>query len=143
MIHQGLGEVAHEAKSDPDISIFGLSAGGRRGRSHQPRDLRQALTTWLAGKLGERGIECHGLVSEDFAWCLPVGPKSERTYVACASDPDDAESWRVYAFHDGKLLVGLFGRGKESDSLAAIYTVLKEILRAAPEVQDLEEEEAD
>jgi hypothetical protein len=102
----------------------------------------KALATWLGARLRQRGMECRDVIAEDFAWCLPVGAGSERTYVACVSDGETEDGWKVFAFQDGKLLGKLFGRSKSSDSLASIHDAVKDVLQAAPEVEDLQEEPA-
>ena len=123
-----------------------FSAEPGEDEATNPGIFGKALATWLGARLRERGVECRDVIAEDCGWCLPVGASSERTYVACASDgePDDQSpgSWRVFAFRDGKLLAKLFGRSKDADSLEAIYTAVKDVLQAAPEVQDLQEEPA-
>jgi len=97
----------------------------------------KALAHWLAAKMQEHRIPAGEPIPEDFGWCLPIGAKSERLYVACASKVGERSQWRVFVFQDKGLLAGVFGGGAASESVTSLSAALKEILESAPEAQDL------
>ena len=97
----------------------------------------KALAHWLATELQERGIPAGEVIPEDFGWCLRIGARSDRLYVACASDPERRGRWRVFVFQDGSLLANLFGRGAAPDPVTDLFVTLQALLEAAPEAQDL------
>ena len=80
------------------------------------------------------------MIAEDFAWCLPVGAKSDQLFVACSSDPERQGTWRVFVLQDRGILAGILGRGSKPGALEAVYAAVRETLANAPEVQALREE---
>ena len=99
----------------------------------------KTLAHWLAAQLREHGIPAGDVIPEDFGWCLGVGAKSERLYVACSSADGERARWRVFAFRDRGPLAGLFGRGAMTEPVTSLFATVKEILEASPQVQDLHE----
>jgi|SRR4051812_4172626 hypothetical protein len=99
----------------------------------------RALANWLSDALQERGVPAGEIIAEDFGWCIRVGAKSEKLYLACAGSPD--AGWRVFAFKDRGLLAGVFGRGAPTDEVDGLFVMTKDILQAAPEVLGLSEED--
>ena len=100
----------------------------------------KALSHWLGEKLRQRNLPAVEVIAEDFGWCLRVGAKSDRLYIACASDQEHRGQWRLYVFQDKGVLAGLFGRSRMSEAVTDLFAEVKETLQAAPEVQDLRED---
>jgi len=98
----------------------------------------RALANWLSNALQERGVPAGEIIPEDFGWCIRIGAKSDKLYLACAGSPD--ASWQVYAFKDRGLLAGIFGPGAPTGEVDSLFVATKEILESAPEVMALHEE---
>jgi hypothetical protein len=100
----------------------------------------KALAHWLADELHQRGVPAGEVFAEDFGWCLSVGSKSDRLYIACASASARRGRWHVFVMQDDGWLAGLFGRRAMSDAVKELFSDVKELLQAASQVQDLHEE---
>ena len=98
----------------------------------------KTLANWLNDALQERGIPAGEIIPEDFGWCIRIGAKSDKLYLACAGSPD--AGWQVYAFKDRGLLAGIFGPGVPTGEVDSLFVATKEILESAPEVMALREE---
>jgi hypothetical protein len=103
----------------------------------------KSLATWLAQHIKARGFETGEIIAEDFGWCVPVRSQAHHLYIACSSEDNHPQSWRVFVFAEGGLLTGLFGRDKSLESVGALYWALKELLASSTEIQDLHVEEDD
>lgn len=107
-----------------------------------PNIFGRSLAHWIASQLSQKGIAAGEMIPEDFGWCVPIQSMSNRLYVACASVTDEPNRWRVFAFAERGLMAWLFGKDKSADSIASLFHQIKQILQAAPEIQNLREEVA-
>src|SRR5690349_191209 len=104
-----------------------------------PRIFGKALANWLSDALRERRVPVVEILAEDFGWCLRIGAKSERLFVACASDPQQRGRWQIFVFQGRGVLAELFARGGRSEAVDALFAAVREVLEGAPEVLDLRE----
>jgi len=102
----------------------------------------KSLAQWIAEQLAARGFSVGEVIAEDFGWCVPLESKSPRLFVACASAEDKPNQWRVFAFAEGGVLARLFGKDKSAESLASLFSALKQTLQSAPSIKGLREEPA-
>ncbi|HKS58334.1 MAG TPA: hypothetical protein VJS12_23760 [Steroidobacteraceae bacterium] len=58
----------------------------------------KSLATWLAAQLSVSDDEVN---AEDFGWCVPVKSPQHRLYIACSSEDDSKDRWRVFVFAEG------------------------------------------
>ncbi len=100
----------------------------------------KALASWLAEQLRLRGMQVGAVIAEDFGWCVPIESKPHSLYIACASADERPNHWRVFAFAEGGLVARLFGKDTSSQSVAALFAVLKQVLETTPHVRRLREE---
>ena len=100
----------------------------------------KALASWLSEQLRSHGVRTGEVIAEDFGWCVPVESKPHSLYVACASADERPNHWRVFAFAEGGLVSRLFGKDTSAQSVAALFTTLRQVLQAAPHVRGLREE---
>jgi len=100
----------------------------------------KALASWLAEQLRSHGLRAGEVIAEDFGWCVPVESKPHSLYVACASADEKPNHWQVFAFAEGGLVARLFGKDTSTQSVAALFATLKQVLQASPHVQGLREE---
>ena len=97
----------------------------------------KALAHWLGDALRSRDVPAGDVFPEDFGWCLRIGTKSDKLFVACTSDPAHRGRWQVFVLQDRGLLAGIFGGGGTPESVNALFATVREILEGAPEVQNL------
>ena len=103
----------------------------------------RALADWLSGQLCARGLPAKSIVAGDFGWCVPMGSFPHSLYIACARTKEKPNHWRVFAYTEDGLLIRLFGRDESTESLASLFTAVKQILKANPAIQNLHEATAD
>jgi hypothetical protein len=102
----------------------------------------KALAEWLANELRAAGLPAGAIIAEDFGWCVPVATTPHQLYVACASTEEAPNQWRVFAFAEGGLAARLMGTDKRAESLASLFTVVRQCLESHPNVRGLREEPA-
>ena len=100
----------------------------------------KALALWLADRLRDGGFSPGAVIAEDFGWCVPVKSEPHSLYVGCASTGEKAQQWRVFAFAEGGVMARLTGKDRRAESLAALYTAVRQCLESAPSVHGLREE---
>lgn len=120
-----------------ESSAFAIMPG--EDEETNPGVFGKSLAHWIAAQLAARGFSVGDLIAEDFGWCVPVETKSPRLFVACASTEEKPNQWRVFAFVEGGTLVRLLGTNKSTESLAALYAVIKQTLASSPRIQALRE----
>jgi hypothetical protein len=62
----------------------------------------RALAFWFASQLQVAQDD----VIAEFGWCVPLKSSPHRLYVACSSEDDRKDRWRIFVFVEG----GLFAR---------------------------------
>lgn len=87
----------------------------------------KSLATWLAARLGVADDE---VIAEDFGWCVPVKSPHYRLYIACSSEDDSRDRWRVFVFAEGGLFSRLLGRDTRTAEVTSVFARVKEILGA-------------
>lgn len=103
----------------------------------------KALALWLAEQLRRRGLSAGEVVIEDFGWCVfPIESKPRRLHVVCTLFGDKQDSWQVFDFIEEALMNRLLHKDTGTDSLSALFTIIKQVLQSAPTVKDLREEES-
>jgi hypothetical protein len=117
---------------------FAAAAG--EDEATNPGIFGKALANWLGEALRSQKVPAGEVIAEDFGWCLRVGAKPDRFYVACASDPEQRGRWQVFVFQDRGMLAGIFGKGGRSEAVDTLYATVRNVLTAAPEVLDLRSE---
>jgi hypothetical protein len=100
----------------------------------------KALAEWIAEALPARGFDTGEVIAEDFGWLVPVESKPHSLYVVCASEDGETEKWRAFAFAEGGLLARLMGKDRRSESVAALFAALKELIAAGPDVRNLRQD---
>ena len=100
----------------------------------------KALAQWLAEQLRVAGFSPGEVIAEDFGWCVPVQSEHHSLYVACASAGEKPQQWRVFAFAEGGVMARLSGKDGRAESLAVLYTAVRQCLQSAPSVHGLREE---
>jgi hypothetical protein len=100
----------------------------------------KALAQWLADQLRAADFSPGEVIAEDFGWCVPIKSAPHSLYVACASTGEKPDHWRVFAFAEGGLMARLLGKDSRAESLAALFTALRNCLQRAPNVRGLHEE---
>jgi hypothetical protein len=60
----------------------------------------KSLAAWLASQLR---VPEQDVIAEDFGWCVPVKSSQHRLYVACSSEDDSKDRWRVFALRKAAL----------------------------------------
>jgi hypothetical protein len=71
---------------------------------------------------------------------VPVESKPHSLYVVCASEDGETDKWRAFAFAEGGLLARLMGKDRRSESVAALFATLKELIAAGPDVRNLRQD---
>jgi hypothetical protein len=101
----------------------------------------KALAQWLADELQRAGRPPGRVIAEDFGWCviLPAGPFS--MIVACASDLDQPNLWRVYVGGEGGLIARLLGRDRRPAEVAALYAEVKGLLERSGRAASMREDD--
>lgn len=122
-----------------ESSVFPVEPG--EDEETNPGIFGKSLAHWLAERIATRGFIVEDVFAEDFGWCVAVQSRPHRLYIACASRDDNPQRWGVFVFAEGGWLARLVGKDKRSESIAALYTALKELLESAPEISDLRVEE--
>jgi hypothetical protein len=102
----------------------------------------KSLAQWLAQQLRAAGYPTGDVIAEDFGWCVSVESKPHSLYVACASTGERPDQWRVFAFAEGGVMAGLFGKDKSAESVAQLFAAVRRCLESTPTVRALREEEA-
>ena len=96
----------------------------------------RSLATWLAAQLGAPEDE---VIAEDFGWCVPVKSPKHRVYVACSSEDDSKDRWRVFVFAEGGLISRLAGSDTRAAEVASVFARVKQMLEANCGIRDLTE----
>ena len=123
-----------EFKSD----AFAVTPG--EDEATNPGVFGKALAEWLEGELRVRGLATGAVIAEDFGWCIPVASKPHALYVACVSADDRPDAWRVFTFADGGLIGRVFGKDTREEDVARVYSAVKTVLVARPDVREVSEE---
>jgi hypothetical protein len=87
----------------------------------------KSLAAWLASQLR---IPEQDVIAEDFGWCIPVKSSQHRLYVACSSEDDSKDRWRVFVFAEGGFISRLLGRDTRAAEVTAVFARIKQILEA-------------
>jgi hypothetical protein len=94
----------------------------------------KSLAAWLAAQLQ---VPEEHVVAEDFGWCVPIKASPHRLYVACSSEDDRNDRWRVFVFAEGGFLARLFARDTRAADVASLFSRVKEMLEANPGISGL------
>lgn len=100
----------------------------------------RALAQWLAEQLRAAGFQAGEVISEDFAWCVPVASAPHSLYVACASIGDAPNHWRVFAFAEGGVMARLLGKDKRAEAVATLFTAVRRCLESTPTISNIRED---
>ena len=87
----------------------------------------RSLARWLASQLQ---ISEEDVIAEDFGWCVPMKSSPHRLYVACSSEDDRKDRWRVFAFAEGGFVSRLLGRDTRGADVEALFSRVKQILES-------------
>jgi hypothetical protein len=97
----------------------------------------KSLAGWLAQQLQAHGVGAGEVIAEDFGWCVPVTSAPHSLYVACASEDDQTQKWRVFVFSEGGMFAKLLGKDKSGASVDELFATIKRILEPAPGISAL------
>jgi hypothetical protein len=100
----------------------------------------RALAQRLAEQLRSRGFEAGDAFAEDFGWCVAVKIPPSVVFVACASDAEVADRWKVFCFVEGGMIARLLGKDAGEDALASVFAALARFLESSSDIRELEEE---
>lgn len=123
-----------------ESSAFAIVPG--EDQQTNPGIYGKSLAQWIAEQLSSRGFSVGEIIAEDFGWCVPLKSNSPRLYVACSSAEEKPNQWRVFAFAESGVLGHIFGQDKSTESLASLYSAVKQSLESSPSVQGLREKAA-
>jgi hypothetical protein len=98
----------------------------------------KALAQWLGEQLATAGYSPQAVIAEDFGWCVPLESDPHSIYIACASTGEKPGEWRVFAFVERGIMARL-GRDTSAETLASVFTALKQCLASAPIIRGLRE----
>lgn len=98
-----------------------------------------ALACWIAAQLK---VPNDRVIAEDFGWCVPAGSSSHHLYVACSSEDDSKNKWRVFVFAEGGLLARLLSRDRRAEDIASLFSRIKSLLAAHPGIRGIREVQA-
>ena len=87
----------------------------------------KSLAIWLASHLR---VPEEDVVAEDFGWCVPVPSSPHRLYVACSSEDDKKDRWRVFVFAEGGFLARLLGRDTSAGDVESLFSRIKHDIRS-------------
>jgi hypothetical protein len=96
----------------------------------------RALARWIAAQLK---VADDQVIPEDFGWCVPVKSSPHHLYVACSSEDDSKNKWRVFVFAEGGLMTRLLGRDCRAEEIASLFSEIKRILAAHPDIRGITE----
>jgi|SRR5437899_2021388 len=133
-----LGAMKQTPLLEFESSAFAVIPG--EDRETNPGIYGKALAQWLAERLRAAGFAPGPVIAEDFGWCVPVQSKPHSLYVACASRGEKSGQWRVFGFAEGGLMARLLGKDRSAESLAVLFTALRQCLQSAPIIHGLREE---
>jgi hypothetical protein len=98
----------------------------------------KALAQWLGEQLATAGYSPQAVIAEDFGWCVPLESDPHSIDIACASTGEKPGEWRVFAFVERGIMARL-GRDTSAETLASVFTALKQCLASAPIIRGLRE----
>jgi hypothetical protein len=98
----------------------------------------QALARWIAAQLEAPDDQ---VIPEDFGWCVRATSSPHQLYVACSSEDDSKNKWRVFVFAEGGLMARLLGRDRRAEEIATLFARIKSVLAAHPGVSGITEVE--
>lgn len=118
------------------------SSPSSRARTPRPTPgiYGKTLANWLSQQLRSKGIPTGEAFAEDFGWCVSAESSPHSLYVACASDPDVPDGWRVFAFAEGGIVARLLGRDRSAETVQNLYRAIKDCVERAPGVRDIRED---
>jgi hypothetical protein len=119
-----------------ECTDFALTPG--EDQETNPGIFGKSLARWLAERLHAAGFPAGAVFAEDFGWCIPIGAKPHSLYVVCHGNAD--QQWQVFAFTEFRFLARLFGRDKQVELLAEVFSAVRRALESAPTVHGLHEE---
>jgi hypothetical protein len=120
-----------------ESSAFAVSPG--EDDETNPGIYGKALALWLAEQLRTVGVPTGEVIAEDFGWCVCVDSKPHSLYVACAN-AEETDHWRVFAFAEGGAMARFFGKDKSAAALEALFSSVRRVLEAEPDIRGLHEE---
>lgn len=96
----------------------------------------RALAGWVAAQLE---VSEDDIIPEDFGWCVPAKSSPYRLYVACSSEDDSKNKWRVFVFAEGGLMSRLLGRDSRAKEIESLFSKIKSVLSTHPGVRGMME----
>jgi hypothetical protein len=99
----------------------------------------KSLAIWLASQLQ---VSEEAVIAEDFGWCVPVKSSPHRLYVACSSEDDRKDRWRIFVFAEGGFVARLLGRDTRAADVESLFSRIKLILAAKPGISAVTERRA-
>jgi hypothetical protein len=121
-----------------ESSAFAVTPG--EDAKTNPGIYGKALAEWIGANLPARGFKTGEVIAEDFGWLVPVESKPHSLYVVCASEDGETERWRAFAFAEGGLLARLMGKDRRSESVAALFAALRELIEGGPDIRNLRQD---
>jgi len=131
-------------------SQFQIEAG--EDEETNPLCFGKQLATWLRGKLIAEGYAVEEVIAEDWGWCVMCQRKPFMLWVGCVNIHDYAKSrpedppplgsdvvWSCLVVAELPLLARLLSRPDTSPATSQLYTQVKRILCAEPDVVFVEE----
>jgi hypothetical protein len=92
----------------------------------------KALEMWVRDRLRIATVPAGEVIGEDFGWCVPVKSVPYTMYVACSNVEGTANHWRVFAFIEGGIWAGLFGKDKATEPLESLFHVVHAVIASEP-----------
>ena len=92
----------------------------------------RAFARFVAEGLRARGETVEAVIPEDFGWCVLLGEKPARRWVACVSRDGSTEEWIAFAVVEQRILGRLFGRFDAGAEQAKLSSLLGEVVRGSP-----------
>lgn len=99
----------------------------------------KALAHWIAEELRSRQVPAGETIPEDFGWLVPVQSSPHHLYVACSSEDYETQKWHLYVFAEGGLLARILGKDTSAESVASLFSTIKQILWSSPVIEHINE----
>ena len=94
----------------------------------------KSLAMWLAAQFE---VSADAVIAEDFGWCVPMKASPHRLYIACSSEDDRQDRWRVFVFAEGGAVARLLGRDTRVADVEALFSRIRKLLEARSDVSHL------
>lgn len=92
----------------------------------------RAFAQFVAEGLGARGEAVEAVIPEDFGWCVLLGGKSARRWVACVRRDGSTDEWIAFAVVEQRIIERLFSRFDVGAEHSRLSSLVGEVVRGSP-----------